>query len=962
MSSAPTRSAALTLSGWGAVLLALLLALAAVLPPMAVRGETAPDHLVISEVVTGGSSASDELIEVYNPTPSSLPLEGLELIYVTASGATISRRASWELGAPSLGPGRHLLVANELGIYAPIADAQYASGMAATGGSVALRIQGASSAVDAVGWGTAASSWMEGAAAPASSPGSSLERLPGGMLGSTQDTGVNQADFAVRPVPDPQNAASPPVPVPGGTPLPSTSPEPSAEATLDPTAAPTTPSPTPSASIEPTPTPGPDVTPIATARGLPDGMPVTVEGVALTGSAFTDGGGYVADGTGGIAVLVTDASFDRGARLRLAGTVDDRFSQRTLRVEAADLQVLGAGSEPPALVATTGSIGEAVEGELVRVGGALIGGGTILTTGTAFDLDDGSGATRVIVATGSGIDLAPWKPGTAVDLVGVVGQRDSTGTGSSGYRVQPRDPGDIRSVEPSPTATPSPSGGPSTDPSPSASPPAGVLSIAAARALPKSARATVRGIVTLPPGVVDPATAVLQDGSGAIVLRIGDEVGPLRRGRLLQVEGTRSTKSGMETLRVTVAPRDLGSGSEPATRQVRTGEAGEADEARLVTARGALVASARRNPSGTVSFEIDDGSGPLRVLMASSLGADASALTAGTWIEVRGVLGQETTGAQPLRGYRVWPRDLADVRVTAVAGTPGEAGAGESASGPDGTDPGAGADLADVGAEADPGLRVGATLVSGPWPELHLGGLLWDGARLMALEESASDAVDAVLAGRRAPLAVELVGPRAVGEEPRLGLPLVRAGAEPGAIAAAGAAPSAPSTKLPSASDPPRWVAFVGRMAPAPAGRRLLVDRSAIAIDRRCEQAGAWPAGIVGVTGIAIAEPLRIVASCAGVVAAPWLARPALPAGGSRAEAESATLAGLSEGSGSPADRPILPSALLALAAAGLMGAVAIARRLRTSSQPPTDPGDASSAPPAAPTLTLVPLPHERAP
>jgi hypothetical protein len=143
--------------------------------------------------------------------------------------------------------------------------------------------------------------------------------------------------------------------------------------------------------------------------------------------------------------------------------------------------------------------------------------------------------------------------------------------------------------------------------------------------------------------------------------------------------------------------------------------------------------------------------------------------------------------------------------------------------------------------------------------------------------------------------------------------------------------------------------------------RRLLVDGSAIAIDRRCEQAGAWPAGIAGVTGIAIAEPLRIVTSCAGVVAAPWLARPASPVGGSRA-AGSATLAGLQSETGSPAGRPILPSALLALAAAGLLGAVAAARRLQTSSQPPTDPGDASSAPPAAPTLTLVPLPHERAP
>ena len=105
------------------------------------------EHLVISEIVTGGASASDELIELYNPSSAALPLEGLELVYVTASGATVSRRAAWELGAPDVGPGSHLLVANEAGIFAPIADAVYASGMAAAGGSVALRIQGGSSAI-----------------------------------------------------------------------------------------------------------------------------------------------------------------------------------------------------------------------------------------------------------------------------------------------------------------------------------------------------------------------------------------------------------------------------------------------------------------------------------------------------------------------------------------------------------------------------------------------------------------------------------------------------------------------------------------------------------------------------------------------------------------------------------------------------------------------------------------------
>ena len=153
-----------------------------------VRGETPPNHLVISEIVTGGASASDELIEIYNPTAEPLPLEGLELVYASASGATVSRRAAWTLGAPEVPPGHHVLLANELGVYAPIADALYASGMAATGGSVALRIQGADSAIDAVGWGTAASAWMEGRAATAPAAGSSIERLPGGWLGSTQDT------------------------------------------------------------------------------------------------------------------------------------------------------------------------------------------------------------------------------------------------------------------------------------------------------------------------------------------------------------------------------------------------------------------------------------------------------------------------------------------------------------------------------------------------------------------------------------------------------------------------------------------------------------------------------------------------------------------------------------------------------------------------------------------------------
>jgi hypothetical protein len=48
-------------------------------------------HLVVSELSTGGAGASDEFVELYNPASELLPLEGLELVYVSSSGATVTR-------------------------------------------------------------------------------------------------------------------------------------------------------------------------------------------------------------------------------------------------------------------------------------------------------------------------------------------------------------------------------------------------------------------------------------------------------------------------------------------------------------------------------------------------------------------------------------------------------------------------------------------------------------------------------------------------------------------------------------------------------------------------------------------------------------------------------------------------------------------------------------------------------
>ena len=952
------------------------------------------EHLVVSEVMTGGASASDEIIELYNPSAAPLPLEGLELVYVTASGATVSRRAVWELGAPAVPPRSHVLVANELGIFASVADALYAGGLAATGGSVAVRIQGASSAIDAVGWGTAANPWLEGSPAAAPPPGMSLERLPGGSAGSTVDTDVNSDDFFFQALPDPQNSGSPPVPDtsdpdPTMSPAPTTSPAPTASVTP----APTTPAPT--TSPTPTATSGPMPTLIATARDMADGSKVTVEGEALTASDFVEGGGYVADASGGIAVLFDGGSFARGEHLVVSGTLDDRFAQRTIRASAEDVVVIGpASGAPTALTSATGAVDESVEARLVRIAGTVNGSPTSLTGGLAFEVDDGTGAVRVIVGTATGIDTSTWENGVRVVVVGVVGQRDSSGTGTSGYRVQPRDPSDVElsaAPTPLPTPLPSPGGsaGPSPSPSPSASaspaPPDGsVIPIVDARAAAKNARVTVRGVITLATGTVDPGSAVIQDASGAILLRLGDEAGTVSLGEHLEVDGARSTKAGMESLRVTVAPRRLGTAPDPAARTLRTGDASEASEAHLVVVRGALVASARRASSGTVSFELDDGSGPLRVAMGARLAIDDDPLVVGTWVEVSGVLGQETTGAQALRGYRVWPRTDADLRILAgatdaaeSAGRPASGSGAAPAVGPmAATGDGGGSAVEDASTLAAVGeaglseLRVGATLVASSWPELGVAGLLWDGVRLVGVAPASSERLEGVLHGRTAPLPLELGGLREIQAEPGSGLPLVVLGERQGDTVVGSGPAATPTTAMPDPGDPPGWVSLVGRLTGTDDRRAIEADGSAVVVERLCDGGtrAELPEGTVTLVGVAVADPSRILVGCDGVRPAPalvLLAADAAHQSPMRSTAE-ATVAGVTEAT---AGKRPLAAALLGAGVAILLAVVVVARRYGTDlpDAAPADDHDGRDGADAdseltLPQLALVRVPNERGP
>jgi lamin tail-like protein len=927
----------------------------------------AEGHLLISEVVTGGATASDELIELYNPSAAVMPIEGLELVYVSASGATVTRRVGWEAGARLLGPGAHVLVANEAGAFAAIADALYSGGMAATGGSVALRIQGATTAVDAVGWGEASGAWLEGHPAPAPPSGSSIERVPGGSAGSTQDTDDNAADFVVRSVPEPQNTGSPPVPgspLPTPTPLPTATPIPSSTETAAPSG-----SPTPSATPAPTGTPSPTASravPIATARGLPDGMTVTIEATALTGSAFTDGGGYLADATGGIAVLLDTASFERGERVLVTGTIDDRFAQRTLR---ASTVAVHPGAEPPTPIPlATAAVNEVVEGRLVRVVGTIDGGPTTLSGGLAFDVDDGSGVARVIVGSGTGIGVGGWVDGRRITVVGVVGQRDSSGTGAAGYRVQPRDSADVELLA-VPSPTPAPASSPPT--SPALSPfesTAEITTIAAARAAPTNARLTVRGVVTLASGTIEEESAVVQDATGAILLRLGEDAGQLVRGELIEVDGVRSTKSGMESLRVSEPPRRLGTAPDPLARTLRTGDAGEAAEAEVVLVRGTLVASARRASSGTVSFEIDDGSGPLRVVLGASLQAADEHLAAGSWIEVTGVLGQETSGAQPTLGYRVWPRDPAEVRILAAVADPSDAsvqGGGDDGDERSGALDGGAAvsdSLGDIGAGSLAGLRIGATLVTGAWEELDVAGLLWDGQRLVGVRAASGDVLERAIDSRGPPISLELGSLVADDTHPRLGIPMVTLGAAQGDVLVASAPPAPPRSRMPARGAPAAWVSIVGNMSVAEGRVTIEVEGAAVAVEQLCGRRASLT-GAASVRGVALADAATIIAPCDGIGPAPALTLSSRAVTDGEGAGQGPALASEVSDVAGPVRR-WLAVALLAAGVAVLLFVALAGRRLgrqegaNAGRQDLSDGADAS----AGPQLTLVRVPDERGP
>lgn len=759
-----------------------------------------PSTLLVSELQTGGASASDEFAEITNVGATSVDLAGLEVVYVTSTGGTITRKASWA-SAQLLLPGRHLLIANTSGMFAAVADLTYSGGFAATGGAVAIRTIGGA-AIDSLGWGDATNAFVEGTAAPAPAASSSLERRPGGIAGNTTDTNNNAADWFGQVSPNPQSLSAPPVPAPGPSPTPSVaptvgpspsaspvasaqptpvptaapsstptatespspsaipssapSPEPTATPvatatpvpTIEPTSAPTptpspspvptgTPTPTPAPTSSPTPaptgsptpaptptpspTPAPTATPVApvsivSARALADGSPATIVGILTTKLGALEGGrtAFVQDDTGGIALYLDAVAVDilpAGTVIEASGTLDDRYAQRTLRVQLAEVIALGIASLPAPVEVPTGAVGEPIEGSRVEVSGITMGSPTAYADGLGILVDDGTGAVRVIVGSDA-LGGATLPAGTLVTVMGPAGQHDSSGTGAGGYRIHATEAGELvvlpqptssPSPTPSPTPSPSPSptlaptpgptsgptatptptptlaptpsptpiatSSPTPTPTPSPMPQPGTIAIHDARLQAVGRSVTVAGVVTADAGRLGtPSLIAIQDSTGGIVVKIPDGVVAPLRGVGVIVTGPIADPYGQLEIRPAAGGiRLTGPATLPSPADVVATDLGEGTEAILVDIVGVASRPPSKGTSGDLSFDFADGSGhTFRVMADGSSGVSASTVLIGRQLRITGVAGQRASRKGVLDGYRIWIRDRADI--VAVAG------------------------------------------------------------------------------------------------------------------------------------------------------------------------------------------------------------------------------------------------------------------------------------------------------
>jgi len=174
------------------------------------------------------------------------------------------------------------------------------------------------------------------------------------------------------------------------------------------------------------------------ARRQALGAVVTVTGTVTVPTNAFDGGFALQQEASGIYVVDSlGGSYALGARVEVTGVLID--SSGLLALQPTTIRAAGRGRPVEPSCASTGAVGEATEGRLLRVHGTMRGALVDDSPyGFKLEIDDGSGPVQLFLYPGTGISTAGLVDGADLSVVCFSSQFETH------YECDPREPSDLR--------------------------------------------------------------------------------------------------------------------------------------------------------------------------------------------------------------------------------------------------------------------------------------------------------------------------------------------------------------------------------------------------------------------------------------------------------------------------------------------------------------------------------------
>jgi hypothetical protein len=172
----------------------------------------------------------------------------------------------------------------------------------------------------------------------------------------------------------------------------------------------------------------------------------------------------------------------------------------------------------------------------------------------------------------------------------------------------------------------------------------------------------------------------IQDATAGVVVKVPDGVTAPKRGALVEVRGALADPYGQIELRPALAGfTQLGATTLPTPQPVDATSLGESVEGRLVAITGVVEGRPTKSTSLDITFFVRSSGGSVRIVADASSRLTQDSVTIGATYRIVGIAGQRASKKGVLDGYRVWPRDGADLIKLAgptTTGTPQPGGGG----------------------------------------------------------------------------------------------------------------------------------------------------------------------------------------------------------------------------------------------------------------------------------------------